>query len=760
MGVVQRVFDPAIGREVALKLLLADQADPAQRARFLREARVTGQLEHPAIVPVHEVGTSSDGRPFFTMKRIQGESLGTRLERVRASLRAGNGDALAELPLVARLDVLAKVGEALAFAHAQQIVHRDLKPDNVMIGRFGEVQVMDWGLAKRLDGEEPASSAAQAVDDAAGAVGKTLDGDVMGTPAYMPPEQAQGDVRSIDARSDVYSLGAVLYELLTLTPPHQGTSIHELLERASAGVVEPAARRARRTWKGRLAAPPVELAAIAQRAMAPHPADRYAGVEAMLADLARYRAHEPVLAHRDGPVARAAKWTRRHPTTALGGGVALAGVLVALLLAAQLRASKQGLALLEAQARRQEAEAEGARQAESRARADAARGEVEAESARQRALLAEAAEAATKGELTTVRRLLVAKATSARDARWDAFARIMDERHAAGLPDERIAAEVDKAQIDDAIAACDALFAAAEAAHEPLDAEDWYRRAILRGFAKGDFRGACGDLDRAIELAPDRVLYHSNRALVRRTLGDLTGAVADLDRAIALAPAQAYLHFKRGVLREDVRDVDGAAADYARATELAPTDAGAWSNLGNLRLKRGDAAGACAHFTRAIDLAPKDPVFRCNRGLARERAGDLTGARDDYDHAIELNASHATAWSHRAKLRSAGGDHQGALADFDRAVALAPDRADFRHDRAVERGALGQTAGALEDLERALALAPALWQSRVVRGLILRKTEPARALADFAEAYRTCPEDATRAEIAGWMRELGGEPPR
>jgi eukaryotic-like serine/threonine-protein kinase len=236
MGVIFQVYDPDLGREIAVKVLHeADRENPAARERFLREVRVTARLQHPNIPAVHEQGELADGRPFFAMKLIRGGTLDTAL---------GGRAAGDELPRYLR--VFLQVCQGVAFAHSLGVIHRDLKPQNVMVGEFGEVQVMDWGIAKVL-GERPRSVEAAAArvgdpDDplATGAWGQSTEstggetrpGDVMGTLAYLPPEQARGEVGSLDQRSDVFSLGAILCEILVGSPPYTGASPTEMLAKA------------------------------------------------------------------------------------------------------------------------------------------------------------------------------------------------------------------------------------------------------------------------------------------------------------------------------------------------------------------------------------------------------------------------------------------------------------------------------------------------------------------------------------------------
>jgi WD40 repeat protein/serine/threonine protein kinase len=238
MGAILNAREATTERTVAMKVML-DSTSPQSMARFITEAKITAQLEHPNIVPVHELSVDENEQVFYTMKFVKGVTLRDVLKK----LREGNAETLEKYPLSALLIVFQKVCDALAFAHSKGVIHRDLKPENLMLGDYGEVLVLDWGLAKVLSKTERAQANGHVISRLASPPSEfvTMAGAVMGTPQYMAPEQARGEVEMLDARTDIYALGAILYHILTLRPPVAGRSVKEILEKVVGGdIVWPA----------------------------------------------------------------------------------------------------------------------------------------------------------------------------------------------------------------------------------------------------------------------------------------------------------------------------------------------------------------------------------------------------------------------------------------------------------------------------------------------------------------------------------------
>jgi eukaryotic-like serine/threonine-protein kinase len=289
LGRVFLAFDRHIGRSVAIKELLSGSESnfggdaslmELLNRRFMREARVTGQLEHPAIMPVYEIGQRDDGTYYYAMRRVRGRTL---------SAAIGEAGSLQE-----RLHLLPHfrdVCNAVAYAHSRGVIHRDLKPDNILIGEFGETVVLDWGLAKvlgELDADlGPLSADLDTMVSSDGLA--TVVGQAMGTPCYMPPEQALGDVDRMDARSDVYALGSILYEMLTGSPPFKGVPGREILVRVIQEAPPPVTAQAPDA--------PAELIAVAGKAQQKMPADRYDNAAGLAAEIEAHLTGAPVAAY-------------------------------------------------------------------------------------------------------------------------------------------------------------------------------------------------------------------------------------------------------------------------------------------------------------------------------------------------------------------------------------------------------------------------------------------------------------------------------
>jgi serine/threonine protein kinase/tetratricopeptide (TPR) repeat protein len=355
LGAVFVALDAELNREVALKQILDHHADdPGSRQRFLLEAEVTGGLEHPGIVPVYGLGTYADGRPYYAMRFIRGDSLKEAIDRyhqigtqrdVRPLPESGQSpdEGTREAPAASRdlalrnlLRRFTDVCNAIDYAHSRGVLHRDIKPSNVIVGKHGETLVVDWGLARAMGPIEPGTESGERslIPASASGSSETLPGSVLGTPAYMSPEQAEGALDRLGPQSDVYSLGATLYYLLTGKPAFVGDDILEVLRKVRSGQLagprqlDPSIDRA--------------LEAVCLKAMANRPEDRYATSRVLADDIDRWMADVPVTAWREPLSRRARRWVKRNRTAAAAAGVAVVVALLGLsgVLFVQARANK------------------------------------------------------------------------------------------------------------------------------------------------------------------------------------------------------------------------------------------------------------------------------------------------------------------------------------------------------------------------------------------------------------------------------------
>jgi len=318
LGIVSIAQDTELSRQVALKQIQGKQADKAEsRARFLIEAEITGGLEHPGIVPVYSLGSDAQGRPYYAMRFIQGDSLRHAIATYHARKSTWD-DGRRTLEFQKLLRRFLDVCETIAYAHSRGVLHRDLKPANIMVGRYGETLVVDWGLAKVVGA--PEQSEERTLRPSSGSDSSdTLPGSAIGTPGYMSPEQMDGRLDQLGSASDVYSLGATLFALLTGDNPVAGRHAAEVLERARRGET-----RAPRDVDPTV---PAALDAICRKAMARRPEDRYASPQHLADDIEAWLADEPVSAWTEPLPARARRWARRHQrAVSTAAGVALMGL--------------------------------------------------------------------------------------------------------------------------------------------------------------------------------------------------------------------------------------------------------------------------------------------------------------------------------------------------------------------------------------------------------------------------------------------------
>jgi serine/threonine protein kinase len=417
LGQVSVALDEELHREVALKEIQERHADDANsRTRFLLEAEITGGLEHPGIVPVYGLGCYADGRPFYAMRFIRGDSLKDAIQRFHASDPSGgrkppeSGSGGLRPPLGERTLAFRKllgrfvdVCQAIQYAHDRGVLHRDLKPGNVMLGKYGETLVVDWGLAKvqgRPEGQSASAEGTLRPSSASGSAATQM-GSALGTPAYMSPEQAAGRLDQLGPASDVYSLGATLYCLLTGQAPIQEPDTGRVLERVQKGDFP----------RPRQIKPEVNAAleAVCLKAMALRPQDRYASPRVLADDLEHWLAGEPISAWPEPWTVKTARWVSRHRTLVSGAAAALLVGLVSLLIATgllsaaneQLAAARDRADVARQRAEHSEQQAlANEKKAQGAASAEKAAKEAEAAQRRQAVANEQKALAAAKAEKT------------------------------------------------------------------------------------------------------------------------------------------------------------------------------------------------------------------------------------------------------------------------------------------------------------------------------------------------------------------------
>jgi len=579
MGRILSARDRRLGRVVALKELQATTSPDARR--FVREALVTARLQHPAIVPIYEAGRWPDGVPFYAMKLVSGRSLD-------ALIRGAEG-------LVGRLALLPHllaVAEAVAFAHSQRIVHRDLKPANVLVGGFGETVVVDWGLAKDLSAGTTEEADAEPKVGAAGGRDETVVGSVLGTPAYMAPEQARGE--TIDERADVYALGAMLYYLLAGAPPRSGTTVREVLAAAATERPVPVVEREPLT--------PPDLAAIVDKAMEPGLERRYPTARELAEDLRRFQTGQLVSAHRYSPGELLRRWIRQHRaavTVAAVLGLALATAVAG------------GFIAVRRQARIAEAE---------RDRARAAAAEAEQVNTFLRGMLASADPYAGGKEVTVV---------SILDRASERLSQLGDQ------PEVKASLALTLGQTYKGLGLLDPAEAHVRAAlegmlklHGPEHAEVARAREVVAGvlLERGDVKEAEALYREAIATFDRLGLADSEPALSARA--DLAATLQNLGRS---EEAEAL---DRDVL-ERQRRVFGPQSEEV-AISL--------NNLGVVLGQRGDWAEAEALHREALAIiqrvkGPKNPEVAAalsSVANAVESRGDLAGAETLYREALAM----------------------------------------------------------------------------------------------------------------------------
>jgi serine/threonine-protein kinase len=814
MGAVLHGRDPLLGRDLAVKVLLDRHRDrPEFRRRFLEEARIAARLQHPGVVPVYDVGTLPDGRPFFSMKLVEGRTL-TELLRERPDPGHDRPRFLA---------VFLQVCQAVAYAHSRGVVHRDLKPSNVMVGSFGEVQVMDWGLAKVLvdpspererRGDLPVAHAPGSDRNTPRSPDLSLPGQAVGTPAYMPPEQARGEADRVGPRSDVFGLGAILCEVLTGQPPYANPDSRAAFARAEAADLGPVFAR----LDGCGAA--AELVGLAKRCLAPEPADRPADAAAVAAAVqdhlsgveARLRRAELDAA---AAQARAAEERRRRRwQLALAGLVLAAGGGWGWLESresarradqarqAEERSNAVAAALDEAAAHLRAAEWPQA--ASALARAEGRLGDAGPDDLRRRLDGARAdLRMVSRLDEIRLRRSLIggdgeldraaapaAYATAFREFGFDpADPMAASERLLRSQVRDRLVAGLDDwALWTKAPGERPRLLAAARAAaagdpwlerfHDPAAWED---RAALEGLAEraADFPLPPGTLEvlafllkheggdpvpvlrRAQQRHPDDfwVNFELGGMVEDREPGERARreAVGYYRAALAARPQAAAAQSNLAIALGQVGQFGEAEALFRAALAAWPDSSRLNNNLANCLAQQGRYAEAEAACREAIRLRPGYFEAHTNLGVALLGLKRPAEAEAALREALSLRPDFPQAFYNLANALFAQGRLPEAEAAYRAAIRYRPTYAAAHESLGLLLGRQDRSAEAEPELREAIRLAPDTPSARSTLGNVLMSLgKVAEAEAAFREALRLRPDDVQTSRNLGILLGRNG----
>ncbi|MBY0522881.1 MAG: tetratricopeptide repeat protein [Gemmataceae bacterium] len=701
LGQVSVAHDDELQREVALKEIQNRYADDQEsRSRFLREARITGGLEHPGIVPVYGLGHYSDGRPYYAMRFIKGDSLKEAIDGFHQAETTDPGQR--SLDLHKLLGRFIDICNAIAYAHSRGVLHRDLKPGNVMLGQFGETLVVDWGLAKTLaqpeSGAGPTELSSRPLDT--GDVTATQMGRALGTPQFMSPEQAAGQMDRLGPASDVYSLGATLYCLLTGRAPFEGQTVATILEKIPRGDFPPP-RRVKPSI-------PRPLEAICLKAMAVKPESRYATAQALADDVESWMADEPVTAWREPWYIRARRWIVRHRTLvtacATAGAVALVSLAAVLMVVRVAREREnQRVAALRTEARQLIYAGEAAAKVQ-----DWQNANLQLSSA-----LAQIGDESTLADLKRVAEDLRAQALqhleamAARRQAQEQHQRFTRKRDDALFQYGTLFTSMDLqanlqttgTAINDALG----LVGATVDSKEPIVWNVNYSKAERAEIIEGcyglmlilaDVQAQAGSgqqpekqkaaiqhalqiLDRAAQVGTASQAYYLRRARYLDLLGDAQGAKVESDRAQAVQPVHAVDFFllgdewyKRGRLTE-------AIVAFDHTLRLQPDHFWAQFFLALRYLESQRPAEAKASLTACLSRRPDFPWLYLLRGIVHGGTGEFTLAEADFQQALNLDPSPEACyvlWIYRGGMRNRQGKLDEAVADLQQAIALMPDR--------------------------------------------------------------------------------------
>lgn len=766
MGVVYRARQRSLDRIVALKILPAILATvrPTAAMRFRREAALAARLSHTHIISVYEFGESG-GTLHYAMELVEGRTVRDLLDEFRerggVSFTAASGSVTATGSAQDTLRAYhrqiaawaADVANALQFAHDRGVLHRDIKPSNLIVGNDGRIKITDFGLARP-------------VRDAA----ITATRSIMGTVRYMAPERIEPSLGAVDARSDVYGLGATLHEMLTLRPVFDGDTDREVMRRLTEEDPGPPSRLARHL--------PAELSTICHKAIARRPADRYTSALAMEEDLRRWLLDLPIHARPIGPVVRAWRGIRRRP---VASGLA-ACVAVLAVLTGSFGASAWSSA--------REAERVG----------------LTAEEFEVRTLLGEGRKLFDQADLVGALRLcdeaeaIIPGTISGRLLRANILTSLRKNAEAIDLIESVVADDPTHADarmklgleyaVRDGEFAPLALEQFAEVVRlQPEAAVGYFARAKMesdhsaaialldtaisldnqrfelvderayRNFRSGDYKAQLADAQKLVAMQPRRGASHRRHGIALAALQRFPEADAALTEAIRLDPIDYFAWHNRSQVRAESDRLDEAIADAMRVLELKPGFCSAYNTLSKAKSKKGQLDAAFVDVEEGLRCNPSDPQMVLERGRLHYLRGELEAFVADASRAIQFDPMHANAYNFRAVGLNALGRYEEAIADIRHGIELSPGRAlDYVNlGQMYSRFEIDRQLDAAEAFGEAAKLEPGNANHLVSRGeAYWRAGEPELAIADLIRAEELGSQDVKTHLVRGWAYwELG-----
>lgn len=814
MGAVYRVRDRCLGRDGALKLVTKSSPDAIKR--FLREVTITSRLDHPSIPPVYEAGVNASGQHYMVMKVIEGQTLQEKIEACHSKGEISPRDRM-EL-----IQVLIKVCEAVSYAHSQGILHRDLKPENIMIGRFGEVLVLDWGVARDLKSTDnlPNEMIGRTLTNLEQKkAGLTYEGAFVGTLGYMAPEQLEGQ----DClQSDVFSLSLILSEILTNRAAISGESPTELLIATSSGYVSSPLELSRSV--------PRELDSLARKGLETKLDKRLQSVEALAVELSHYLAGNDLSVHRYSLIERFYRWSGRHPGLLISAAALILILSVSLFIAREFRESERVKNKALDQRDKAEAREEMARAAVLSIRQlelKVSRGLPRTELFKE---IDEALEEGGRGYELYLEAARICRLARHREKERELL-EIASEKHAPAYEALILLHEVDvesrgqgnfvitpalqeltrrvkeRNDVNEFSLVVDAFFlyqdkkfseAVALLADLEKHTTSFSMGYAMRGTLKanlGDIDGALADLNRAIDCDKNNANAYYNRGMTKSAQGFFQEAVADFDVALRLLPLSPQMYFQRGSAKRKLNDLEGAIKDLSRAIQYDADYAQAYSARGLVKERMGQTAEALSDYNKAISLNPQYGQAFFNRGVLFLKREQLEKAKRDLLTGLKYKGNDEKAYYNLGII--AQKQKQGEVAERNllKAVEIDPkmanayyvlgavwedrkklDKAFEYYSKALEvdpkmphviyktgyiHGRKGRFQEALKDFTKGVAMQANFPLMRKSRAVILTNLKRYREAAlDFEEHLKLFPNDRGAPALRNFIQKHLGRKSR